>query len=113
MRARLGQDLQRIAAELWQLIQDEHAVVGQRHLARPGEVPAADQPHIGDRLRRGATRTRGDQRRAGAGGAGMRWICVVSRASARRIAGRSVVSRRASTLSTTTKVMMNDGMLVV
>jgi hypothetical protein len=41
-----------------------------RHLAWPGEVPAADQPDSRDGMRRGATRAGRDQRRAGAGEAG-------------------------------------------
>ena len=40
---RLTQPFQDVASELRQLIQEEHAVVRQRHLARHGEVPAADQ----------------------------------------------------------------------
>jgi hypothetical protein len=32
--------------ELRQFIQEEDAVVRLQHLARHGEVPAADQPHI-------------------------------------------------------------------
>jgi hypothetical protein len=31
-----------MAAELGEFIQKEHAMVGQRHLARHGDVPAAD-----------------------------------------------------------------------
>jgi hypothetical protein len=47
-------------------IQDEHAVVGPRHLAGQRHVAATDQPHSRDGLRRGATRAGRDQRRAGA-----------------------------------------------
>jgi hypothetical protein len=66
----LAQDLQDMAAALRPCIQAEDAVVRPRHLARPGEVPTADQPHTRDRLRRRATRAGRDQRRAGAGAAG-------------------------------------------
>jgi hypothetical protein len=59
-----------VAAELWQFIQKEHPVVRQRHVARPRHLAAPDQPHSGDRVRRGATRARGDQGGAGAGAAG-------------------------------------------
>jgi hypothetical protein len=40
--------------ELGQFIPEEPAVVSQRHLIRPGEMPAGDQPDIGDRMMRGA-----------------------------------------------------------
>ncbi len=63
---RLAQDLEDMPPALRQFIEEEHAVVRQRHLARRGDVPAADQPHIRDRLRRGATRAGRDQCRAGA-----------------------------------------------
>jgi hypothetical protein len=43
---RLAQDLEPMAAKLGQFIQEEHAIVRQRHLARPRHVAAADQPHI-------------------------------------------------------------------
>jgi hypothetical protein len=50
---RLAQDFQHMAPKLGQLIQAAHAMVRPRHLARPGEVLAADPPHSRDRLRRG------------------------------------------------------------
>jgi hypothetical protein len=67
----LAQDLEDMAAELGQFIQEEDAVVGQRHLARPRHVAPADLPDIGDGVMGGATRARGDHRgpRAGAAGA--------------------------------------------
>ena len=37
-----------MAAELGELIQEEHTMVGQRHVARHGHVAPADQPHVGD-----------------------------------------------------------------
>ena len=47
---RLTQDLQDMAAALGQLIQEEQAMVGQRHLAGHQYVAAADQPRIRDRM---------------------------------------------------------------
>jgi hypothetical protein len=38
----LVQHLQDMAAELGEFIQEEHTMVRQRHLARHGDVPAAD-----------------------------------------------------------------------
>jgi hypothetical protein len=67
---RLAQGLEDVAAELRQLIQEEHAVVRQRHFPRRLHLAAADQADIGDGLVRSATRAGGDQRRAGAGAAG-------------------------------------------
>ena len=43
---RLAQDLKAMAAALGPFIQEEHAVVGQRHLTRHRHVAATDQPHI-------------------------------------------------------------------
>jgi hypothetical protein len=42
----LTQDLKDMAAELGQFIQEEHAVVGQRHITRHRHVAPADQPRI-------------------------------------------------------------------
>jgi hypothetical protein len=61
---RLPQALEDLEA-LGASIQEEHAVVRQRHLARHGDVPTADLPHIRDCLRRRATRAGRDHRRAG------------------------------------------------
>jgi hypothetical protein len=72
------------------------AVVRQRPLAWHGEVLTADQPHLRDRLVRGAKGggvtnvVRAPVRPA------TLWRRVVSIASANVIAGRRVVSRRAS-----------------
>jgi hypothetical protein len=68
--ARLAQDLQNVAAELWQLIQKENAVVRQRHVAGHRDLPAPDQPRIRDRVVASAKRPRLDDRRAVAGEAG-------------------------------------------
>jgi hypothetical protein len=45
---RLPQDLENMAAELGQFIQEEHPLVGQRHVPRHRHGAPADQPHIGD-----------------------------------------------------------------
>jgi hypothetical protein len=65
----LAQDLEDMAAELGPFIQEEHALVGQRHLARHRYVAPADQPDIRDGVMGGATRAGRDPRRAGAGAA--------------------------------------------
>jgi hypothetical protein len=93
---RLAQDLQDMAAELGQFIQEEHAIVGQRHFARHRHVAPADQPRIregvvGRAKGRVVTHAVWSPVRPAT-----RWIRVVSIASARVIAGRMVVSRRAS-----------------
>jgi hypothetical protein len=43
---RLAQDLQDMATKLGPFIQEEHAIVGQRHVARHWHVAPADQPRI-------------------------------------------------------------------
>jgi hypothetical protein len=45
---RLAQDLEDLAAELGQFIQEEHPVVGPRHLARQRHLAPADQPCVRD-----------------------------------------------------------------
>src|SRR5262245_53139092 len=52
----LAQNLQHMAAELRQLIQEQHAVVGQRHLAWQQHVAPADQPDVREGVMRGAKR---------------------------------------------------------
>ena len=90
------QHLQDMAAELGEFIQQEHAMVGQRHLAGIGTwpppiSPASEMVWWGARNGRVVTNAvRPPVRPA------TRWMRVVSRASARVIAGRMVVSRRAS-----------------
>jgi hypothetical protein len=44
----LAQHLQHAFFELGQLVQKQHPVVGQAHLAGPGHAAAADHPGIGD-----------------------------------------------------------------
>jgi hypothetical protein len=85
-----------MAAALGPFIQAEHALVGQRHLALPRHVAPAGQLHIGDGVTGGATRAGGDHGRTVAGEAGDAGRRVVSMASAGVMAGRMVVSRRAS-----------------
>ena len=53
---RLTQDLKDMAAALGPFMQEAHAMTGQRHLARHGEVPATEQPRIRNGVMRGATR---------------------------------------------------------
>jgi hypothetical protein len=67
---RLAQDFQHMAAELGPFIQEAHAVVRQRHLARHGDVASANQSHIRDGVIGGATRAHGDEGGTGAGEAG-------------------------------------------
>ena len=93
---RLAQDLQDMAAALGQFIQEEHAVVGQRHFARHRHVAPADQARIRDGVvGRGTGRVVTHAVRSPVRPATL-WIRVVSIASARVIAGRMVVSRHAS-----------------
>jgi hypothetical protein len=62
----LAQDFQDVAAELGEFIQKEIPVVRQGHLSWQWHLAAPDQPHIGDRVMRGAKRASGDDRGAGA-----------------------------------------------
>jgi hypothetical protein len=93
---RLTQDLQNMAAELGQLIQKKHAMVGQGHFARHRHVAPTDQPYIRNRAVGGAKRACHNQRRATAGEASDTVDGVVSMASAKVISGRMVVSCRTS-----------------
>src|ERR1700757_1617644 len=80
---------------LRQLIQGEHAMVGQRHVTRHRHAAPADQPRIRDGVV-GARKGRVVPNAGGfPGGPAPLWMRVVSMASARVIAGRMVVSRRA------------------
>src|SRR5262245_10773328 len=67
---RLAQDLQDVAAALRPFIQEEDAVVSQRHLARHRHVFPADQSHVRDGVMGGATRASRHQRGAVAREAG-------------------------------------------
>jgi hypothetical protein len=61
---RLPQHLQHIAAELGPFIQEEHAMVGQRHVARHRHLAPADQARIREGMMQRAERAGRDQRRA-------------------------------------------------
>jgi hypothetical protein len=52
----LAQDLEAMTAALGPFIQEQDAVMGQRHVARHRHMAPADQPHIGDRVVGGAKR---------------------------------------------------------
>lgn len=67
---RLAQNLEDIAAELWQFTQEELTVVRQRHLTQHGDMPAPNQLHIRDRVVGGGKGTGRDEGSAVAGGAG-------------------------------------------
>jgi hypothetical protein len=67
---RLTQHFKPMPRALGELIEEEHTVVGPRHLTRHGDLTAADQPHIGNGLVGGATGPGGDARGAPPGEAG-------------------------------------------
>jgi hypothetical protein len=67
---RLAQNLEDIAAELWQFTQEEHAVMRHRHLTQHGDMPAPNQLHIRDHVVGGGKGTGRDEGSAVAGGAG-------------------------------------------
>ncbi len=60
---RLPQHLEDAVAELRQLVEEEHAAVAERDLARPGDAPATDQARLRDRVVGSAERPRRDERR--------------------------------------------------
>ncbi len=62
---RLPQDLQHVTSKLRLFIQAAHAVVRPRHVAGPGEIPAADQPYVRDGMMWGPKQARRDEHRAG------------------------------------------------
>src|SRR5262245_8648426 len=64
---RLAQELEDIAAALGPCIQEEQAMVGQRHVTRHQDLAPTDQPRIRDGVVGRATRVGRDQRRAEAG----------------------------------------------
>ena len=59
---RLPERFQDGPRELGQLVEQQHAVVGQARLAGSGSGPAADDRRRGGRMMRGAKRRRSDQR---------------------------------------------------
>jgi hypothetical protein len=67
---RLAEHFEDMAPEFREFVQEAHARVRQRHLARQRDLTAADPPHIRDGMVRGAKRPPGDQGGAGAGEAG-------------------------------------------
>jgi hypothetical protein len=93
---RLAQDLEDMALELRQLIQEQDAMVRQRHLPRQGQVAAADQAHIGDGVVGSPERAHGDDGGAPPGEAGDAMDAGGLQRVARRIAGRMGARRRAS-----------------
>jgi hypothetical protein len=93
---RLAQDLEHLPATLRPFIQDEGAVVRQRHLARHRHLAPADQADIRDGVVGRATRAGRDQRRTVAGEAGDAMEACRLNGFGQVIAGRMVVSRRAS-----------------
>ena len=54
IRERSSQDFEHMAPKFRQLIEEEHAMVGQRHFARQRHMAAADQSHIRDGVMGGA-----------------------------------------------------------
>ena len=57
----LPQNLQDIALEFRQFIKEKYAVVGERDLAWPGNLPASDETGIGNGMVRGAEGPGGNQ----------------------------------------------------
>ena len=53
---RLAQDFERAPAKLRELVEKQHAVVREAHLARARHLAAADQPRVADRVVRSAVR---------------------------------------------------------
>jgi hypothetical protein len=51
----LAEHLEDMTPALREFVQEEHAMVRQRHLARPRDLAAADPPHIRDGMMRGVT----------------------------------------------------------
>jgi hypothetical protein len=66
----LAEHLEHMTPALGQFVQEEHAMVRQRPLARQRDLAAAAPPHSRDGLMRGATWPAGDQGRAPVGAAG-------------------------------------------
>ena len=62
---RLPQDFERAAVELGQFVEEQHAVMGERDLARRRRAAAADQARFADRVMRRAKRPQQHQRLIG------------------------------------------------
>ena len=86
-----------MAAELRELIQQEHAVMRHRHFAWHRYLAPADQPDIGNRVMGDATRARGGACGMLTSEAEHAVVRVVSRTSGSAMASRIAVSRRANT----------------
>jgi hypothetical protein len=54
-----------VAAELRHLVEEQHALMREADLARPGDRPATHQRHLADRMMRRPERPRGEQSRTG------------------------------------------------
>jgi hypothetical protein len=93
---RLAQDIEDMALELRQLIQEQDAMVRQRDLPRHGPLAATDQAHIGDGVVGSPERAHGDDGGAPPGEAGDAMDAGGLQRVARRIAGRMGARRRAS-----------------
>ena len=93
----LSQHLEHIAAEFGQLVEKEHAAVGQADLARTRDGAAPDEAGVADGVVRGpeGPQTAQSDRPPPSTPATL-WILVVSSASSRVIDGRMVGRRRAS-----------------
>ena len=91
----LAQYLQHVTAELGQFIQKEHAVVGQRHLARHRHLSPADQAHIGDGVKGSANRRVVTKAMRPPVRPGTQWTLAASMASAKLISGKIVVRQQA------------------
>ena len=60
----LAERFEHVPLELGKLVEEEHAVVRQAHLAGLRDLSAADKTGIGNRMVRGTVRSRGDERLA-------------------------------------------------
>jgi hypothetical protein len=89
----LRQHLEDMAAELGQLIQEERAVVSQRHLTRRRHLPPPINLHIRDGVLGGTQQVGVTNAVWSPVRPATRWMCVVARAPARVIAGRIMASR--------------------
>ena len=91
---RLAQALEDLARALWQLMQEQDAMVRQGPLPRQGPLAAADQADVGDGMVGGPEGARRDEAVRPPIRPATRGMQVVSRASAKRLAGRRVARRR-------------------
>ncbi len=94
---RLAQRLEDVPAELGQLVEEEHAVVGEAHLARPRDGPAAHEGGVARRVVRAAEGTRA-RASASSGSAGGRVDRRWSRAPPRGVSGGRMPGRRRASI---------------